>query len=350
MRFKLQKFPKIPYLDRLDRTVLIALLLAFGTGIVLLIWFLSGSSSIEVSNRTDDIDETIRSPITDEVCEYPGQRPIAIMLASDPEARPLSGIAQAELVIEIPVTPNGVTRMMAVYQCTEPEEIGSIRSAREDFLGLVSSMDALYAHWGGERDALALLDTGVLDNIDALAYEGTVFYRKANVPRPHNGFTTLENIREQAEKLDYSLDWDGSFWPHRQRRPRRSLGSAVGGVTISYPNGGRVRWTYDVKDNVWLRSRDEEPERDVLDSRTARAGAVIIMETKSTFLREQYIDVTLSGTGTGTLLQDGMRRNIIWSRANENAVLQFRYESGEQVALAPGPVWISVVTEGITVK
>lgn len=347
MRLKLPPFPKIPYLDGLDRTVLIALFVAFGTGIALLIWFLAGSSSIEVSNRSDD---RARSPITDELCERPDQRPIAIMLASDPEARPLSGIAQAELVIEIPVAPNGITRMMAVYLCTEPDEIGSIRSAREDFLGLVKGMDALYAHWGGEREALARLDAGELDNIDAMAYEGTVFYRKSNVPRPHNGFTTLEKIRDQAEQLDYSLDWDGSFWPHRQDRPRRSLGSAVGGVTISYPYGGRVRWTYDVDDNIWLRSRDGEPERDALDSRTARAGAIITIETESTFLREQYIDVTLSGSGAGTLFQDGMRRDIIWSRSDENAPFRFRYVSREPVALAPGPVWISVITEGIEVK
>jgi len=204
MKFTLPKFPRIPYLDRLDRGVLTALLIALTGGITVLVWFLSGSSIIEIANRGDN---TSRSVITNEPCKNPERRPIAIMLASDPEARPLSGIADAELVIEIPVAPNGITRMMAVYQCVEPEEIGSIRSARGDFLGLAKSIDAIFIHWGGERDALELLDAGFLDNIDALVYEETVFYRKPSVPRPHNGFATLENIREQADELNYSKEW-----------------------------------------------------------------------------------------------------------------------------------------------
>src|SRR6185369_17960250 len=50
-------------------------------------------------------------------CDTAQRRPVAVMLASDPEARPLSGIGQADAVVEMPVTPNGVTRYMAIYQC-----------------------------------------------------------------------------------------------------------------------------------------------------------------------------------------------------------------------------------------
>lgn len=348
MKLKLPKLSDIPYLNRLDRTVLLALLIAAGATVTVIIWFLSGSSSIKVSNRSDD--DTTRSRITDEACEDPERRPIAIMLASDPEARPLSGIAQAELVFELPVAPGGITRMMAVFQCSEPEEIGSIRSARGDFLGLAASIDALFAHWGGERDALERLDGGELDNIDALVYEGTVFFRKDGVPPPHNGFTTLEDIWKQAKKLDYDEQWSASFWPHRTSKPHRSLGSAVGGMTITYPNGNRVRWTYDGSSNRWIRSRDGDPEEDALDGMVAQAGAVIILETQSRFLREQYIDVDLEGSGTGIVLQDGMRRTIEWSRTDERSALQLRYDSGEPVALAPGPVWIMAITEGTDVQ
>lgn len=348
MRFRLPKLPAIPYLNRLDRTVLLALLIALGAGTAVIIWFFSSSNSITVSNRQGNDAE--RSVITDKQCDEPDRRPVAIMMASDEQARPLSGIAQAELIFEVPVAPGGITRMMAVFQCNEPDEIGSIRSARGDFLGLARSIDALFAHWGGERDALERLDAGELDNIDALAYEGTVFYRKESIPRPHNGFTTLQGVREKAEDLGYDDQWDVTFWPHRSERPHRSLGSAVANTTVTYANGNSVGWIYDINDNAWLRSRNGEPEKDALDDATAQAGAVIIIETDETFLREQYIDVRLEGSGKGVLLQDGMRHGITWSRSGEDALLQMRYDSGETVALAPGPVWIMVVTQGTDIR
>ena len=69
------------------------------------------------------------------------------MMASDSEALPF-GIGQADMVFEMPVTESGVTRMMAVFQCTHPSEFGSIRSARED-LPYVLGLDVIYMHWEG---------------------------------------------------------------------------------------------------------------------------------------------------------------------------------------------------------
>src|SRR3989344_2746761 len=136
-------------------------------------------------------------------CVNAERRPMAVMLAGDPETRPLSGLGQADMVFEMPVTPNGITRFMAVFQCEEPKEIGSIRSAREDFIPLAASLGAIFAHWGGEKEALDKLDGGIIENIDAMKYEGTVFYRKNSMPRPHNGFTTIDLLLDKAEALGY---------------------------------------------------------------------------------------------------------------------------------------------------
>lgn len=342
----LKKIP-VPYRNRLDPALTAAAVIALVAGAGLIIWFLSGETQIDIAGR--EYYSGPRAPITDLPCENPNRRPIAVMVASDPEARPLSGIGSAEMVIEMPVTPSGITRMMAVFQCNRPDEVGSIRSARQDFLGLVQGMDAVYAHWGGERDALESLDTGFLDNIDALIYEGTVFYRKPDVPPPHNGFTTLENLSEQAEKLGYDDAWNGSFWPHRVSRPRRSLLGTVGGLTITYPTGSEVAWSYDRHSNLWSRSRDGSAEIDALTGEPVQAGAVITLFTDSEPLRDQYVSVRMEGTGEAALYQDGLRQSIRWERSS-SGMLALLDENGMPVGLAPGPIWIAVVTQGITVK
>src|SRR3989344_8704314 len=170
------------------------------TGIIVIIllvvfWFWWGNKEIAVTNifngGTTSENSMPKSSISGISCDNFNIRPIAVMLSSDAITRPLSGLGEADIVFEMPVTPGGVTRTMAVYQCEEPKEIGSVRSAREDFIPLAASLKATYAHWGGEHDALTKLNNGILDNIDAMKYETTAFFRKKTITMPHNGFTDL---------------------------------------------------------------------------------------------------------------------------------------------------------------
>src|SRR3954464_8538388 len=92
----------------LDTVVWIALcfavLLIIGVGF----WFFHGPS-ITVANHPQESSAPI-SALTGTPCSDPTRRPVAVMLTSDPEARPLSGLEQADMVFEMPVTPNGITR------------------------------------------------------------------------------------------------------------------------------------------------------------------------------------------------------------------------------------------------
>src|SRR3989344_8529980 len=156
------------------------------------------------------------SDLSGEKCQNAKRRPVAVMLSSDPETRPLSGIGAADLVFEMPVTDSGVTRMMAVFQCDLPSEIGSIRSAREDFIPWVQGLGAVYAHWGGERTALDQLNGGIVDNIDAMKYEGIYYFRKNNARPPHNGFTSSELLAKANAKLGYSLEKSATSYKHEK--------------------------------------------------------------------------------------------------------------------------------------
>ncbi|KKS12834.1 MAG: hypothetical protein UU70_C0031G0004 [Candidatus Yanofskybacteria bacterium GW2011_GWA1_41_6] len=151
--------------------------------IIFIVWW---NKEIVINNGINVVDKdgTFKSPITGLNCPSADVRPISIMLASDIEAMPLSGISQADMVFEMPVDPTGITRFMAIFQCEKPKEIGSVRSARNDFIPLAAGLGTIYAHWGGEHGALEKLDSHIVDNIDALKYEGEIFYRKAGTRPP----------------------------------------------------------------------------------------------------------------------------------------------------------------------
>ena len=156
-------------------------------------------------------------------CENGSSRPLAVMLAGDIEAQPLSGLSEADMVFEMPVTDNGVTRIMAVFQCQWPEEIGSVRSSRIDFIPLAQGLGAIYAHWGGEREALNQLNGKVVDNIDAMKYDGTIFYRKKGAKPPHNGFTSGELLKKVIGDLRYDFKKSTLAYLHQSQKEEINL-------------------------------------------------------------------------------------------------------------------------------
>jgi len=264
------------------------------------------------------------------------------MMASDPIARPLSGIGQADIVVEMPVTPNGMTRMMAIFQCEEPEEIGSIRSAREDFLPLAAGFGAIYAHWGGEAEALKKLNSEILDNIDAIKYEGSVFYRKSSVPKPHNGFTTLGLLIDKAEDMGY--DMSSTFSEYlREEEPERNLTNMVGAVSVDYEDSYKVEWTYDGDSNAYTRVRGEEAEIDKNTGKQVETNIIILMHTVSEILNMDYITVNITGEGGAEFYQNGTMVSGIWKNIANN--LKFYDVNGQEMKFVPGKMWIEIVTD-----
>ena len=127
------------------------------------------------------------------------------MIAGDEDARPLSGISFADIVVEMPVVTGSITRMLAIFVCEDPGEIGSVRSARHDFIPLAQGFDAILAHWGGSRLALGELNEKIMDNLDALPNYYETFYRKVGVLAPHDGFTSMERMVNASESLGYRM-------------------------------------------------------------------------------------------------------------------------------------------------
>ena len=296
----------------------------------------------------DSETQGLASLITGLECNKALRRPVAVMLAGDLEARPLSGISQADIVFEMPVAPNGITRYMAVYQCEEPEEIGSVRSAREDFIPLAAAMKAVYAHWGGEHGALTKLNNKILDNIDAMKYETTAFFRKKTIPMPHNGFTDLDLIKKKSEDLSYGLvnEFEG-YLSKTEKIEKRNLGNIANSIEVDYKKPFNVSWSFDSENNIYKRNRNGTPEIDKNNSEQVSASVVIVMETKSTFVRDQYIRVSVQGEGTAYIYQGGTVITGKWKKdpAKLDSRLIFYDSEGKEAKLLPGKIWVEITTD-----
>lgn len=289
-------------------------------------------------------------------------RPFAVMLAGDVVARPLSGIAQADIVFEMPVITQSINRFMAVYACagdtarsvSRQGELGSVRSARDDFLPLAASVDAIFVHWGGSHFALDALSRGALENLDALVNPGGAFFRKKGIGAPHNGFTTLQRLRAVAEKLHYRLTL-------REMTPVYARKALVGDVaalptaqrvSIAYPGPYRVEWRFQSVEQSYLRFRGGTPEQDRDTGAQVAAGTVVVMRTTIRQVEGQYNDVHVTGSGEATVFRNGVAIEGTWEKAADpsEAPLRFLDTEGTEIPFAPGAVWIELIQKGTIVE
>ena len=155
-------------------------------------------------------------------------RPYAVMINNNHDAWPQCGLQDAYIVYEI-IAEGGISRMMALYKDTFPEKIGSVRSARHYFIDYAEENDAIFVHWGGSPQAYSRLNS--IAHLDGIALEGTVFFRDRTLNRDyeHTGFTSMENVKEYAQKQGYTRNTDKDLLLNysvdkygRIRRSRRS--------------------------------------------------------------------------------------------------------------------------------
>ncbi len=301
-----------------------------------------GFALSKINNKDINIaNEGHLSSIAGLNCQNSNTRPFAVMLSSDPEARPLSGIGEADIVFEMPVTPNQVTRIMAIFQCNQPEELGSIRSSRLDFLPLALSFNTIYAHFGGEHAVLEKLNSGVIDNIDGLKYDGTVYYRKGSIPRPHNSFTDFDSLKEISNKLGYELTGATVKYPHEKND--KSLDTIE--PPVIYKGNFEVVWRYSQETNSYFRTRAGKEEIDKNNGKQVETKNVVLMETAWSPIDKDYIRIKTIGSGKAVFYKNGQMIDGTWKKSGDKDKLYFYDDRGEEMLFAPGNIWVEIITD-----
>lgn len=331
--------------------ILAIFILALGLGLFL-VWQSKRSFEIqsnqELNNQPgEDISQNSgpRNPITGLLCENGERRAVAVILSGDAVTRPLSGISQADLVFEMFVVEGSITRLMAVFICQNPTKIGSVRSARHDFIPLAAGLDAIYAHWGGSHFALDKLKTGLLDNLDALPNPYNVFYRQSGIEAPHNGFTSMTRILTAAKNLNYRLTTKFVGYPHLSEGEATPSGQERKTLSIDYPGSFGVSYQYNPECDCYQRFRGGTPEIDKNTGKPVEAKNVVIMRAQSQPLEGDYNDVQVEGEGKAEYYLNGQASKGNWKKDKKDpkSKLFFYDEKGQEVKFAPGSIWIEIV-------
>jgi hypothetical protein len=273
------------------------------------------------------------------------RHPLAVAIENHPDSRPQSGLDKASLIYETP-TEGGITRFLAVYVENDVQVLGPVRSARTYFLDWLSEFDGIFAHCGGNADALALIRPYNIKDLDEFSY-ASAYWRSRDRYAPHNLYTSTDNLWQAAPKEGWDKKVDYASWKYKED-PIESKRPKSGEINIDYANSVfQVNYTYNPKDNNYLRSIVGKPHIDKETGVQLAPKNVVVMWVETWPLNDRengwYIETT--GSGRAKVFMDGQAILGTWKKDSQIARTKFYDEKGAEISFNRGQTWIEVVPD-----
>ena len=269
----------------------------------------------------------------------------AVMVENSTDARPQSGLSQAGVVFEA-IAEGGVTRFMALFQDSAPDNIGPIRSARPYYVQWALGFDASYAHVGGSPDALSDIKAWNVKDLNQF-YNGSYYHRVSSRPAPHNVYTGIPTLNQLEAKKGFTSTFKG--FARKTAAPAKTPTASTVNLTLS---GAlyNVQYNYVAASNSYNRSEGGAPHIDANNNQQIAPKVVIAIVVPLSrgaldASGAYYSNYNVLGTGPAYIFQDGVEATGTWSKADNATNLSFADANGLPLKLNPGQTWITAITD-----
>ena len=288
-----------------------------------------------------------------EMDQMMNRRPVAVMTNNHVDARPLSGLNSADIVIEANVE-SGITRLMAIYWSKAPEKVGPIRSLRQNYLEWASEYDPLLIHDGcAETDNPRTNACGNVYTygIKTITTIGAWRSNEGGRVAPHNEYSSVTNAWNYGEKMNWDK-FPSSIKSYDFKRDAdiKERGNQTHVKTFFHTrlaNGGLydAEWIYDKSTNSYFRRIGGRPDIDAETNTQVTAKVVIVQEVKvipSGDDKGRLITTTI-GQGDATILQDGKIIDATWKKDSRTDRTMYYDSSNNPIKFNRGRIWIAMI-------
>jgi len=331
------------------------------------------------------------------------RRPLIVMIENHSDARPQSGLQNADIVYEA-VAEGGITRFMAVYYCDvlkgspNKYDVGPVRSARTYFLDLASEYAdyPLYTHVGGancsavkdpvtgrqigacttNKKALAIEqisdygwnNQGTWGDLSQFSLPYKVCRREPERIAPDSamehtmycnttelwntaasrGLTNMTEIKKTAWNKNFSS------WLFKSTDAANTAATPKK-ISFDFWAGYKdysVSWEYDATKNEYLRSNGGKVHIDLNTGEQLHFKNLVIQFTKESRSIDEHLHnlYEVIGTGKGVLFQNGKKIEITWSKTTRTARTVFKDASGKEVNFVPGQIFVEILPIGSSIN
>lgn len=266
-----------------------------------------------------------------------------IMIENSPEARPQSGLKDAELVYEA-VAEAGITRFLALYQWNRPGLIGPVRSVRPYYVEWASAYDPAVYHVGGSKHALDMIRSGNYGvDMDQFFNPGT-YWRSADRYAPHNVYTNFDKIDELKSAKGKTAS---TFTGLTHQDGKKADATNATSINIDISKGQfHVEFEYDPGSNTYKRSQGGQPHIDREGGQITPSVVIALKVQENTIMEDGWREnIITTGSGAAYVFQNGTVTECTWKRDGEKGPLQLVSGDGKPVAINRGQTWITALEQ-----
>ncbi len=273
--------------------------------------------------------------------------PLAVMIENHPDARPQSGLGEANLVYEA-IAEGGITRFMAVFgNPSLPVKVGPVRSARTYFVDFADEIGAFYAHVGGNLDALNQISAdSTFYNLDQFTVGAPVFQRDGSrgVALEHTMYSSTDKLWEYATATKH---WPrtASFtpWTFKDDAATESRpASQKIDIRVSSAQYD-VQWNYDPSSNSYSRSMAGQAHKDGATGKQISSKNIVVeIVTRTptvTKINEHGWKYQTLGSGTAYIFQNGIATVGTWQH-EEGSRTHYYDAEGKEISFVRGSSWV----------
>jgi hypothetical protein len=269
---------------------------------------------------------------------------VEIKIENEAPARPQSGLQNADVVYETLIE-GGDTRFVAIFQSTDADPAGSIRSVRPTDPFIVAPIGGLFAYSGGTPKFVDAIHSVPVVDVGQSSHPAAYFNR-SDKSGDHKLFSSTTRLYEAGQGSTAKAPPPiFTFVPQ---------GGTFGGAGVApathvetFVGTQRLDWDYDAAKG-WMRSINGKPF--MAEGAGQIAATNVIVQSVTWVPSEGDVDTAGSqvyvaqmvGSGDAWVLSGGKVVKGKWNKPSTDAITTYTDAAGKPIAVAPGRTWIEL--------
>ncbi|MBE6878122.1 MAG: DUF3048 domain-containing protein [Ruminococcaceae bacterium] len=319
-----------------------------------------GSSNAQ--NETENQPEITPEPVEERKYNYitgeelafeelATMRPVAVMVDSSKYAMPQSGIGAADIIYEM-VTEGGITRIMAVFSdIDEVEDVGPVRSARDQFVQFALPINAIYVHIGTSIYANDMLNFYHYQDIDGLYLGNSSFVfdakRAEKYAHEHCWYTDDGMIEEGMRKTGISIN--GNLYPafnfadYREAPVTLDNGLPATEVDFRFSDYADIDLDYNEEENRYYKQIFNTEQLDDSTDEQLSFHNVLLLHTEIGLYPDGLCTSFDLSQGEGFYFYGGKFIPVRWVKGQPEDPLQIFGLDGNPVKINVGKTYVAII-------
>ena len=276
------------------------------------------------------------------------RRAIAVKIDNHPNARPQSGLDNADLVYELLVE-GGLTRFIAVFHSADSDYVGPIRSGRPTDPTLIRPTGAPLQFSGAQAWVQSIF---AAEDVKLIG-EGSTTFRIGGRSAPHNLYGDTNQMRTLSDGRGYSDDPP----PDQFTFGEPEDGTRAVNIELDWSDRPVVRWEWNGTEYLRsngtsahnLRTRDGEETQITTDTLLVLTATRYTASPPSGRSGSSVPALRTTGTGQALLFHHGTLVEGTWERGSTDEPFELLLADGREMVLPRGRLWVSIFPSTQTV-